>query len=76
MLRKERILKEVTKKVQRTYGLYRIEPLRKFAKERIYQFSIKGENNSFLVKIDSDPMIIKHVEDIQMKLINQFSTNT
>ena len=35
MLRKQRILKEVTKKVQRTYGLYRIEPLRKFAKERI-----------------------------------------
>ena len=67
MLRKQHILKEVTKKVQRTYGLYRIEPLRKFAKERIYQFSIKGENNTFQVKIDSDPMILNHVEDMQMK---------
>ena len=67
ILRKKRILKEVTKKVQRTYGLYRIEPLRKFAKERNYQFSVKGENNSFKVKIDSDPMLLKHIEDIQMK---------
>ena len=55
-LAKKGILREVTKKVQKTYGLYRIEPVGQFKKNHRYSFSVKDEVNVFKVSIDPNPI--------------------
>lgn len=66
-LLKQRILKEVTKKVQKTYGLYRVEPVRKFKNNRKYRVEPTSERKNFIeVYIDSDAVELEYLEDIRM----------